>query len=254
MIPLRDDNPVRATPFVTFGLIALCVLVFVWQLTLSPYAAEAAVYLYGFLPGALEQYIGKGGTWVLPRYLNVQVLSYNKDIFKAAGLPEPKAGWTWTDLLGNAEQLGKKSGSKVDTYGYLDSSGGFLPLISLLQDQKIDLLNTPAQQVKLDGPEVLAAVKRLRTLFQAYRVLDVPQRLIDCQQLRAFVGNVDCRNMAAGPDRVEQIQFVAHIGELRRVGNAAGLDFQDSDLVEQLTIRNRGLDQAHVVAPARKVR
>ena len=117
-----------------------------------------------FLPGALEQYASKGGTWVLPRYLNVQVLSYNKDLFKAAGLPEPKAGWTWTDLLGTAEQLGKKSGSKVDTYGYLDSSGGFLPLIALLQDQSIDLLNTPSQQVKLDSPAVLAAVKRLRTL------------------------------------------------------------------------------------------
>jgi multiple sugar transport system substrate-binding protein len=117
-----------------------------------------------FLPGALEQYVSKGGTWVLPRYLNVQVLSYNKDMFKAAGLPEPKAGWTWADLLGSAEQLGKKSGSKVDTYGYLDSSGGFLPLIALLQDQSIDLLNTPAQQIKLDSPAVLAAVKRLRTL------------------------------------------------------------------------------------------
>jgi multiple sugar transport system substrate-binding protein len=118
-----------------------------------------------FLPGALEQYVGKGGTLVLPRYLNVQILSYNKDLFKAAGLPEPKAGWTWTDLLGAAEQLGRKNGSKVDTYGYLDSSGGFLPLLALLQDQNIDLLNTPSQEVKLDGEPVITAVKRLRTLI-----------------------------------------------------------------------------------------
>ena len=66
MIPLRDDNPVRATPFVTFGLIALCVLVFVWQLTLSPYAAEAAVYLYGFLPGALFGRVEVEGSVVPP--------------------------------------------------------------------------------------------------------------------------------------------------------------------------------------------
>ena len=126
--------------------------------------ADSAFKRDDFLPGALDQYTSKGGTWVLPRYLNVQVLSYNKDIFKAAGLPEPKTGWTWTDLLGAAEQLGKKSGSKVDTYGYLDSSGGFLPLLALLQDQNIDLLNTPSAQIKLDSPAVLAAVKRLRTL------------------------------------------------------------------------------------------
>ncbi len=129
--------------------------------------ADSAFKRDDFLPGALDQYISKGGTWVLPRYLNVQVLSYNKDLFKAAGLPEPKAGWTWTDLLGAAEQLGKKSGSKVDTYGYLDSSGGVLPLLALLQDQNIDLLNTPSQQVKLDSPAVLSAVKRLRALVDS---------------------------------------------------------------------------------------
>ena len=66
MIPLRDDNPVRATPFVTFGLIALCVLVFVWQLRLSPSAAEAAVYLYGFLPGALFGRVEVEGSVVPP--------------------------------------------------------------------------------------------------------------------------------------------------------------------------------------------
>jgi ABC-type glycerol-3-phosphate transport system substrate-binding protein len=129
--------------------------------------ADSAFKRDDFLPGALEQYTSKGGSWVLPRYLNVQVLNYNKDLFKGAGLPEPKAGWTWTDLLGSAEQLAKKSGSKVDTYGFLDSSGGFLPLIALLQDQNIDLLNTPAQQVKLDSPEVLSAVKRLRSLIDS---------------------------------------------------------------------------------------
>jgi ABC-type glycerol-3-phosphate transport system substrate-binding protein len=127
--------------------------------------ADAAFKRDDFLPGALDQYTTKGGTWVLPRYLNVQVLNYNKDLFKAAGLPEPQSGWTWTDLLGNAEQLGRKSGSKVDTYGYLDASGGFLPLIALLQDQKVDLLNTPSQDVKLDSPPVLAAVNRLRALI-----------------------------------------------------------------------------------------
>jgi ABC-type glycerol-3-phosphate transport system substrate-binding protein len=127
--------------------------------------ADGAFKRDDFLPGALEQYTIKGGSWVLPRYLNVQVLNYNKDLFKANGLPEPKAGWTWADLLGSAEQLARKSGSRVDTYGYLDSSGGFLPLVALLQDQGVDLLNTPAQKVRLDSPEVLAAVERLRALI-----------------------------------------------------------------------------------------
>jgi membrane associated rhomboid family serine protease len=36
VFPLRDDNPVRITPYVTYGLIALNVLIFLYELTLSP--------------------------------------------------------------------------------------------------------------------------------------------------------------------------------------------------------------------------
>jgi len=53
MIPLRDDNPVRSTPVVTICLIAACALVFVWQLTLPPGAAQSAVYALGFVPAVL---------------------------------------------------------------------------------------------------------------------------------------------------------------------------------------------------------
>ncbi|MDJ0708585.1 MAG: rhomboid family intramembrane serine protease [Leptolyngbyaceae cyanobacterium MO_188.B28] len=36
MVPLRDENPVKITPYVTYGLIALNVLIFLYELTLSP--------------------------------------------------------------------------------------------------------------------------------------------------------------------------------------------------------------------------
>jgi membrane associated rhomboid family serine protease len=35
VVPLRDDNPTRITPYVTYGLIAINILVFLYQLTLS---------------------------------------------------------------------------------------------------------------------------------------------------------------------------------------------------------------------------
>jgi membrane associated rhomboid family serine protease len=49
MIPLRDYNPIRIRPVVTIGLIALCILVFLWQLTL-PEGGQAAVYSLGLIP------------------------------------------------------------------------------------------------------------------------------------------------------------------------------------------------------------
>lgn len=36
MVPLRDENPTRITPYVTYGLIAANILVFLYELTLSP--------------------------------------------------------------------------------------------------------------------------------------------------------------------------------------------------------------------------
>jgi membrane associated rhomboid family serine protease len=66
VIPLRDDNPVRSTPVVNIGIIALCVLVFIWQWSLSPYDGQVAVYQYGFLPGALFGHVRVEGAVVAP--------------------------------------------------------------------------------------------------------------------------------------------------------------------------------------------
>jgi membrane associated rhomboid family serine protease len=53
MIPLHDDNPTTLRPVVTIALIAICVLVFLWQMSLPPGAAERAVYAYGMIPAVL---------------------------------------------------------------------------------------------------------------------------------------------------------------------------------------------------------
>ena len=52
MIPLRDDNPIRTTPFVNYALIASCVLVFLWEAALGT-RMEAAVYSFGLIPDVL---------------------------------------------------------------------------------------------------------------------------------------------------------------------------------------------------------
>jgi membrane associated rhomboid family serine protease len=51
MIPLHDDNPTRIFPAVTVALIALCSLVFLWQLA-SP-SAEVTVLRFGLIPAVL---------------------------------------------------------------------------------------------------------------------------------------------------------------------------------------------------------
>jgi multiple sugar transport system substrate-binding protein len=43
----------------------------------------------------------------LPQNISSLVVYYNKDMFKQAGLAEPKEGWTWDDMVSTAKKLTK---------------------------------------------------------------------------------------------------------------------------------------------------
>lgn len=53
MIPLRDDNPTRIRPVVTYAVMAACAAIFLWQLGLGPSGNEAVVYALGFVPAVV---------------------------------------------------------------------------------------------------------------------------------------------------------------------------------------------------------
>ena len=53
MIPLRDDNPTEITPVITVVLIVMCVLVFLYEISLPPIKSEAFVYMYGAIPAVV---------------------------------------------------------------------------------------------------------------------------------------------------------------------------------------------------------
>lgn len=53
MFPIRDRIPTRRTPVVTYGLIVLNLLVFIYQLSLGPRQTEVLFYLYGIVPARL---------------------------------------------------------------------------------------------------------------------------------------------------------------------------------------------------------
>jgi membrane associated rhomboid family serine protease len=52
MIPLRDDNPASLKPVITVGLIVLCTVAFLWQLSLGVHA-EAMIQALGVVPATL---------------------------------------------------------------------------------------------------------------------------------------------------------------------------------------------------------
>jgi len=64
MIPISDDNPTRLAPIVNWALIALCVVVYLWEWSLGK-AMDPALNVLGFAPASffspqtsLSQYVG----------------------------------------------------------------------------------------------------------------------------------------------------------------------------------------------------
>jgi membrane associated rhomboid family serine protease len=53
MFPLRDDNPITITPIVTWVLIVMNVAVFLYQVSLSPGAAQLLAYQFGAIPAVV---------------------------------------------------------------------------------------------------------------------------------------------------------------------------------------------------------
>ncbi len=53
MIPIRDENPTQGIPFVTLGIIALNVLVYLYQLVMPAQEEVLFAYRYGVVPALL---------------------------------------------------------------------------------------------------------------------------------------------------------------------------------------------------------
>jgi len=58
MFPLGDDNPTRIMPIITWFLIIVNVVIFVWEFSLDPGLFEQMVRRYGFVPALIAS--GKG--------------------------------------------------------------------------------------------------------------------------------------------------------------------------------------------------
>lgn len=106
MIPLRDDNPTTLTPVVTVALIALCSTVFFWQQSLSPEAAQRAVYAYGVIPALLL-----GGESLPPEIARIPAeMTILTSMFLHGG---------WLHLIGNMLYLWIFGNNIEDTFGHV---------------------------------------------------------------------------------------------------------------------------------------
>jgi len=104
MIPLKDDNPTRTFPFVNYALIAACVLVFLWEVSLGG-RAQNAILAYGFIPDvALGHARLPPGMAVVPAWTTVFT-----SMFLHGG---------WMHLIGNMLYLWIFADNVEDRFGH----------------------------------------------------------------------------------------------------------------------------------------
>lgn len=72
MVPLNDDNPTKITPYVTYGLIALNIVIFLHEISLTSSELAKFVRTYAIVPRELTASFVSGDTnQILPQFLTL---------------------------------------------------------------------------------------------------------------------------------------------------------------------------------------
>ncbi|MDX2243641.1 MAG: rhomboid family intramembrane serine protease [Leptolyngbyaceae cyanobacterium bins.302] len=72
MVPLRDENPISITPYVTYGLIIANVLVFLYELSLAPEQLEQFLRVWAVVPKELTaSFSGGGNAHAVPEWVTL---------------------------------------------------------------------------------------------------------------------------------------------------------------------------------------
>ena len=85
-------------------------------------------------------------------------LYYNKPLFDAAGVKYPDEKWTYEDLTAAALALTKRSGGKVEQYGYMGCHDMWCHIIPI-RAYGGDYLSPDGKKVTIDTPEATKAIQ-----------------------------------------------------------------------------------------------
>ncbi|MGH7920644.1 MAG: ABC transporter substrate-binding protein [Candidatus Dormibacteraceae bacterium] len=94
---------------------------------LTPYLKKGQPYHQDYwLPNIMASYIpttgkDKGKVFALPNEADAVVVYYNKNEFKAAGVPFPADNWTWSQMIADAARLKKVQGGVQTQWGLCDT-------------------------------------------------------------------------------------------------------------------------------------
>jgi multiple sugar transport system substrate-binding protein len=128
--------------------------------------AELSAYFDSLPSGMLDRWdklvAPDGKRYQLPSQFNTMGIWYNADLFKQAGVPEPKDDWTWEDFHAAAEKLTVPG--KV--FGMHAVSSYFVGVLPWLLTNGASSLNEDWTQATINTPEAIEAATFMRQLVE----------------------------------------------------------------------------------------
>jgi multiple sugar transport system substrate-binding protein len=103
-----------------------------------------------------------GDRYQLPSQFNTMGIWYNADLFKKAGVPEPKDDWTWDDFHDAATALTKPG----DTFGMHVVNAYFIGVLPWLLTNGASSLNEDWTRATINSPQAIEAATFMRSMIE----------------------------------------------------------------------------------------
>lgn len=133
-------------------------------LDLKPYVEREKYDLSGFYPQIIENLTYNGELVGLTDNYDTQVMYYNTDLFKKAGVAEPTSDWTWDDFLAAARKLTSGTGS-TKTYGAVYDNW-FAPYYDQIWADGGDPFPANGSKCGFASPEAVKAFTQIQDLYK----------------------------------------------------------------------------------------
>lgn len=134
-------------------------------------------YINDFYPALLKGSEVDGHRYSLPFQRSIQVLYYNKDLFKAAGIQNPPE--TWDALIKDGGKLTKTKNGKTTTWGLQESIGGpmsYWGFQPFALENGVTLASADGKKVKFDDPKTVEALKFFNDLATVHHIMPKGQQ------------------------------------------------------------------------------
>lgn len=135
--------------------------------------AEGRYRVEDFYPQAVEAFDFQGTQYCLPQNVSSLVVYYNRTLFKAAGVEEPKSDWRFSDLLTAAQRLRRDhdGDGRTDVWGVAvqPSLIRIAPFIWGMKGALVDDLRKPSL-LRIDGGSAVQGMALVKSLVSDYRV------------------------------------------------------------------------------------